>query len=400
MMWMPPVHRPRWTTIRSLLYIGGAVYISLHLLLGMPFLSSNFPKYTGKYAVGVVDIEVPCAQKGNISDEILKETGEVAFKLDTVLFSVYYPAVTDAVTRAPHHSWVEKPLSTTAEGYARFMKINNVFSKNIFRFGLWMLAGSTHIPANVDAPLHGTGTIKTYLDFEAEHPSDDYGLPRFPLLVFSHGMASSRTSYSQYCAEMASRGFIVAAIEHRDGSGPGTIIHDGKNQKLRFTFNPTGLEPQPDIAAFKSLQLSMRQAEVAETVRVLREINDGRGQAIYEANTRGEGTDLPAWKDRIMWDRIVIGGHSFGATLALQLSVTPTEALPFVGTIAFDPGKNSGPLQDDISVPLLVVHSQSWSAKASVFQGRPHFDVVKDLVQKVAEDKKKVSRTASMVDTS
>lgn len=360
----------------------------------MPFLSSKFPKYTGKYAVGVVDIEVPSVYKGNISDEILKETGEVAFKLDTVLFSLYFPSVTDAVERAPRHPWVEKPISTTAEGYARFVKINNVLSKNIFRFGLWMLAGSTHIPANVDAPLHGAGTIKTYLDYEAEHPSDDYGLPRFPLIVFSHGMASSRTSYSQYCGELASRGFIVAAIEHRDGSGPGTVVRDGEKQKLRFTFNHTDLEPQPDVAAFKALQLSMRQAEVEETVRVLREINEGRGQAIYEANTRGEGTDLPAWKDRIMWDRIVMGGHSFGATLALQLSKNSTEALPFVGTICFDPGKSSGPLQDDINVPLLVVHSQSWSSKVSMFSGRPHFEVVKDLVQKVIDDKKKASMIA------
>lgn len=39
--------------------------------------------------------------------------------------------------------------------------------------------------------------------------------PRFPLIVYSHGLGSNRTMYSTICCEMASHGFIVAAIEHR-----------------------------------------------------------------------------------------------------------------------------------------------------------------------------------------
>jgi len=60
-----------------------------------------------------------------------------------------------------------------------------------------------------------------------------------------------------------------------------------------------------------------------------------------------------------------------------------------VGCVALDPGKQSGPLNDDIHVPLVVVHSQSWSAKHTIFQGAPHFSVVKDLVRKVTKDKRK-----------
>jgi platelet-activating factor acetylhydrolase len=40
-------------------------------------------------------------------------------------------------------------------------------------------------------------------------------------------------------------------------------------------------------------------------------------------------------------------------------------------------------LNNEIGVPILVVHSQSWSSKRSIFFGRPHFDVVKELVKKV-----------------
>lgn len=83
-------------------------------------------------------------------------------------------------------------------------------------------------------------------------------------------------------------------------------------------------------------------------------------------------------------ERVVMAGHSYGATLALQaLKGAPSEKLPFVGGIILDPGKQSGPLNDDVRVPIVIIHSQSWSAKHSMFHGRPHFEVVKELVEKV-----------------
>lgn len=47
---------------------------------------------------------------------------------------------------------------------------------------------------------------------------------RFPVVIFSHGLAGSRLSYSQYCGELASHGVVVVALEHRDGSGIQTTV--------------------------------------------------------------------------------------------------------------------------------------------------------------------------------
>ncbi|KAF1820877.1 alpha/beta-hydrolase [Dissoconium aciculare CBS 342.82] len=344
----------------------------------MPLLSSKLPEYSGPYAVGTVDIEVPC-EKRRSSEVVLRDTGVHPFEVDTVLFSLFYPAVKEVKTRRRRHPWVEKPLSFTAEGYARFAKCNNFLTNRIFQVALWALAGSTTFPANVDAPL-----VYERSESQKEEVKDGPQASRFPVIIFSHGMASSRTSYTQLCGELASRGYIVVAVEHRDGSGPGSfVMHNGSKRKV-FPISPEQLDPTPDVSAYKIMQLAMREAEIEEAVRVLHKINDGQGLEIHKSNARREGADLHAWQDRLDMEQVIIAGHSFGATLAMQtLKAAPSPARPFIGAIALDPGKHSGPLNDDISVPILIINSESWSKKFTIFHGRPHFSTVKSIAEQV-----------------
>lgn len=73
-----------------------------------------------------------------------------------------------------------------------------------------------------------------------------------------------------------------------------------------------------DADTFKQAQLDFRQAEVEETMRVLKHINAGHGDKVFSQNTRGEGQHLKHWRDRLAVDNATIGGHSFGATLAVS----------------------------------------------------------------------------------
>ena len=54
----------------------------------------------------------------------------------------------------------------------------------------------------------------------------------FPVVLFSHGLAGTRNTYSLFCSELASRGYVVLALEHACGTastchlaGSGSDMH-------------------------------------------------------------------------------------------------------------------------------------------------------------------------------
>jgi platelet-activating factor acetylhydrolase len=340
---------------------------------------TDLPVYSGCYDVGTIDLEIPLDQPLQFSTTTLTKTNEPAFQIDTILCSIFYPSETDTTSSKPKHPWVPKPTALYGEGYARLAHMDTFTAKHLFTLGVSMLVGGHRIRAEVDVPLHGPAPD---LNEKSTDTPSNAGLPKFPVVVFSHGTASTRTGYTHFCGELASRGFLVVAIEHRDGSGPGSVVMRGDTARYVPYLNEDMLSPRPKTPRLREMQLAMRQAEVAELIKILRRINDGHGADVHYLNTRNEGDTLRSWKNRLDFTRMTMAGHSFGATLALQiLKSGPTPDLPFNGAIMFDPGKASGPLNTEISVPILVVHSQAWSSKHTLFHGKPHFEVVRNLVQ-------------------
>jgi platelet-activating factor acetylhydrolase len=414
--WLLAAVRPR-RSWRYLVCAVASLYVLVCVVRGVPLLYSALPDTysAGPHRVGAVDIEVPLATPLRVSDAVFKagaDKGAPAFEVETVLFTLYYPvARTSPKPRGGprKHYWIPKPVGLTARGYARLAYMDNFIMRPILTFALWLVGGGITIPAEVDAPLLGTDDN----DKDSTAAAND----KFPVMVFSHGMASSRTDYTHYLSELASTGRVVAAIEHRDGSSPGSLVintnvTDSHNKHrhtqrevLAFTYkdlvpgnkDDDGNESPPmDIVRMHTDQLAFRDVEIRETVRVLGRLNDGRGADILAANARreGSGAQLAKWAGRLDIDaQLTIGGHSYGATGALQAlkgapsgpSVGPDDRgyNPAVGGVILDPGKSSGPLNHDVAVPLLIVHSNSWSSTVSLFYGSPHFDTVRDLARQV-----------------
>jgi platelet-activating factor acetylhydrolase len=173
-------------------------------------------------------------------------------QLSTLAVTLYYPS---SLPTAPPSSrpwarpWLPQPVSLIGTGYARLAGITFKPLQPVFTFLLWALGSTTVIPGVVDAPIL-SGAEKVMLDdgagvggfgkilhaAEQEHQelkrTEDIGT--LPCVVFTHGMAGMSQSYSHYLGSIASHGYVVAAVEHRDGSGPGTIVHypDGKEREV------------------------------------------------------------------------------------------------------------------------------------------------------------------------
>jgi platelet-activating factor acetylhydrolase len=206
--------------------------ISLRDKLG--FLS-QLPPYSGPYSVGCMDIEVPAANPRTISN--IKRNGRHVLQLETVLFTLYYPASfgtgrgKDPSGRKnwSRETWLPRPRFETARGYANFAGIPESASIAYFAATsmLTKLPAYRNSPPARHWPPDGNAKQNGYKVKNKEGPPPEGGStePKFPLLFFSHGLGGNRTCYSSMCGEYASYGFVVCAVEHRDGSGPRTFVN-------------------------------------------------------------------------------------------------------------------------------------------------------------------------------
>lgn len=376
-------------------------------------ITSPLPPYTGQHEVGILDVEVE-VEKRVIAEGTLKETGVKAFELNTLAITLYYPSgiLTNPSRPQPWaRPWLPQPISLIGTGYARLVHVYFPPFQAVFTFLLWALGSKTVIPGVVDAPLL-SGQERVLVDesggakglrriinaakaagekgnkWTVEGEESELGL--LPLVVFTHGMAGMSQSYSHYLGSIASHGYVVAAVEHRDGSGPGTVIHypDGKQREV-WHLQHQDLESEPPMTArnLQIAQLAFREAEINETIRFFRRLNDGYGNELKNLKPDSPQASLPGFKSRLNLSAVTVVGHSYGATGALQaLKSAGSNKLPVNGGIALDPGKGSGPLNKDIDLPVLIMQSGEWTEKQTEFYGQGwHFDVVKKLSQSLKQ---------------
>ena len=104
--------------------------------------------------------------------------------------------------------------------------------------------------------------------------SDD--IEKMDVVVFSHGLVGNRFVYSMTCQEIASQGYLVAAVEHRDGSASLSFEVDekGKFTPVEYVKHPITKAGEFDEESFilRNKQVEKRTDElkyVCETVKTL-----------------------------------------------------------------------------------------------------------------------------------
>lgn len=353
--------------------------------------------------------------------------------------TIYYPATIDQQEKLPRRGtrfsrelWLGRPRLSIASGYGKFAGVGAmaipVFVPTMF----------TKLPAFRNAPLADywapevdtkTEGVKVKLE-SGPKPEGAPDPPEFPVILFSHGLGGTRTMYSSVCGEFASYGFIVVAVEHRDGSGPRTYInhalsgegsitdlerkgnldHYDYERKQRFAIidyifpkdNPSDTAPNNEKGVdteLRKAQIDLRMAELEEAYCVLNEINNGHGKMIADRNLRVKpykgssrhglnGVEWDSWKGRVRLDHVTICGHSFGAATATEILRLNDRFKYITQGIIYDIwGAGTRPPNDAepehrISAPIVAINSEAFTYWPS------NFKLVESLVEEAQSSPK------------
>jgi platelet-activating factor acetylhydrolase len=185
-----------------------------------------------------------------------------------------------------HPSWLPK-TSFYTRGYGNFSKLSPYLS---YLFGVPLLSFFTK-PSHWEANVHPEAT-------------------KMPVCIFSHGLGGIRTTYSGLCGNLASKGFLVVAIEFSDKSASRTHRSDNV---IEYT-DPHKSEMLPNetqdehLLRYRSNQIQHRTEETFETIELLKKLNDGETiENLFKSTF-----DWTQLKSRLDLDNIVLAGHSFG----------------------------------------------------------------------------------------
>nr|POE47401.1 platelet-activating factor acetylhydrolase [Quercus suber] len=395
----------------------------------------SLPTYTGPYSVATMEIEVP-AREPRFFSHISREHRHI-LQLETVLMTVYYPASHEDHYNMRAHDkklsrelWLGRPRVSIAQGYGKFGGIGSL------AVPLFLPAMFTKLPAYRNAPIATYWApavdiktdgvqVKTEVGNKPEGATIE---PCFPLILFSHGLGGTRTMYSSVCGEFASYGFVVCAVEHRDGSGPRSYVNHPKSglgsmpereekghvdhseqerakgyNVVDYVFpkdNAYDTSPQNEKGVDQELrhaQIQLRMAELDEAYSVMKELHAGSGQQVADRNLRQKGykassshgldhIDWARWRGRFHLDHVTACGHSFGAATVVEMLRHDDKYNYISQGIIYDIwGAGTSPPEKDapdhrIHAPLIAINSEAFTYWPS------NFDLVRDLIKEAQRE--------------
>ncbi|XP_042222416.1 platelet-activating factor acetylhydrolase-like isoform X2 [Homarus americanus] len=184
---------------------------------------------------------------------------------------------------------------------------------------------------------------------------------KFPVVVFSHGLSANRSIYSTVCSELASHGFVVAAVEHRDRSGSASFTLNEKGEKEYILFKPTPLDLKE--YELRNQQIKIRVEECIRTLDVLEKLNEGKVKNELPSNF-----DLQQLFGRLDMSQPVMTGHSFGGVTAIS---TLAKDKRFKIGLALDPWMF--PIKDEVDAlcpsvtqPLICISTEAFQSDSNL----------------------------------
>ncbi|MBI5963325.1 MAG: hypothetical protein HY863_07625 [Chloroflexi bacterium] len=180
-------------------------------------------------------------------------------------------------------------------------------------------------PAYIDAPMAETNTP-------------------YPVILFSHGWDGFNAQNSGQMVQLASRGFVVVAVNHTYGA-VATVFPDGKIAYNNPNALPEGVpDDEYEIAARKLVD--QWADDLSHTLDYL---------GISNSDIRG------SYYSKLDINRIGVYGHSTGGGAAIQFCGTDPRCKALLGMDPFMRPVSADVLADGVSQPSFFMFSQGWA---------------------------------------
>ena len=313
------LHQPRHHRRPTLIALTLGLPLWL-LALALPWALPvpQLPAPTGPYAVGTVSY--------HLVDENRPETySDAPDDQRQFMVQLWYPAadVTGRET-APYIDQVTiaAPILATSFGFPRFL------------FNHLNLAQTASYR---EAPIHDDGP--------------------FPVLIFAHGLSGFRGQNSFQLQELASHGYVVAAIDHTYGS--------------RFTIFPTG-----DIVTYDADRVFPPGVEGSGNRLVQIWVGDIHylldQMAAWTAGADAEG--MVDWTGRLNLDQLGLFGHSTGGGAAFEFCGRDPRCDAALGLDAWIEPVSADIQAAGLSQPLLLINAPDWISDENMLAGQAFYD--------------------------
>lgn len=175
------------------------------------------------------------------------------------------------------------------------------------------------MPIHANAPLLDPTSLP---DGQGQDKSN-----KWPLVIFSHGLAGSRTAYSHICARIASSGKVVIVMEHRDGTATACFPKSETGEMVpKYYVHPRettyGKENQWDM---RMDQLAFRRFEVYNTYAAVKSLVE-QGERGSLSTSDDNPIDWNFLVGKVNASELQMVGHSFGGA-------TLVSSIPFLDEI-------------------------------------------------------------------
>jgi len=175
------------------------------------------------------------------------------------------------------------------------------------------------------------------------HPSNEFKEKKLIPVVFSHGYGASRTLHSSICRDLASQGYIVFTLDHKDGTCCYTEDKSGKG--YLFT-------NKQDVYDFE-LRKKQIETRVKEVEALIDEIENWK---------RMRDSLFGKSEVELDFEKLVMAGHSMGGcTSALATSKDPRIKICLtLDPWFFGPHQKVLSGQVTLKVPLQIIETEKF----------------------------------------